>query len=370
MSEPVILNCPHSNICSVCAWIQIPMNQQREQKLEKLQSGLKSIGIDLNKPPRFVAVAPQELRDRVDLTYEEGRYGFFEKDSREIFQIDHCPLLSPALNQLFHKIKKIKIPVRKGSLRLRVSPTGQCGLWLDFANEDIRDLLAEKSTLQKFLDLGFVEIGQRRKKLTPQFKLADPEFHPWTRTWSEGQTIELFSLVGSFSQSGDQANQLLIQELQSLLAQSTSLRWVEFGAGSGNLTFPTAGANRHVRALEFEGLALKGLQKTLQSHPEFENRIQLLQGDFQRKDQTVFQCDEGVLVNPPRSGLKKFLDPLLAMRDQDRPRDFIYISCYLQSFLEDSQRLKPAGHALADIAIVDEFPHSEHFEILSLWQRN
>lgn len=346
----------------------MPYSEQIEKKKHSLQRALKDSQIPFPELISFRSVGNSGIRDRVDLTYEAGRYGFYKKAEKEILNVEQCPLMSPALFSFFQDVRKIHMPVRKGSLRLRVSPSGKKGLWLDFANEDVRDLLKEKKSLSALLDLGFVEIGQKRKMLTADMKLKDPEFHPWTRTWVQQVPIQLNSVVGSFSQVGDLANQALIQELEVFFSESASTEWVEFGSGQGNLTFPLLGTNRRVEALEFDPLALQGLQKTLNENPAFKDRIQLTLGDFQRKKPHSFRRNQGVLVNPPRSGLQKFLDPLFGRPQEERPRDFVYMSCFLESFVQDGSKLKELGYEIQKLSIVDQFPQSPHFEILSLWK--
>lgn len=363
--------CAHQDTCGVCSWLSISPNEQQKRKSELLEAELKKISIESETRLQFFNVADESLRDRADLVYENGKLGFYQKDSRENFALQACPLMSKELASFYQEIKKISFPIRKGSVRIRVSPPPQSlrGVWLDFANEDIRDLLAEKTTLQKLMSLGLVEIGQKRKILTPDFKLKDPEFHPWTRTWVKDQAIDLYGVIGGFTQSGDLANRVIIREMEDLFAKATSKNWVEFGAGNGNLTFPLAGADPKalVKALEFDEISLEGLKKSLQAHPSFKSRIALQAGDFQRRDRYPFQKEEGILVNPPRSGLMKFLDPLFEISKAERPQDFIYMSCHLDSFVRDAARMKELGYRLKNLKIVDQFPHSPHFEILSAW---
>jgi 23S rRNA (uracil1939-C5)-methyltransferase len=351
----------------------LPGEEQRVRKLSVLREGLRKIEPTWGEREiEFLPVAEQALRDRVDLVFQSGNLGFYQKNQREAFEVESCPLMSPALHGFYQDFRSlVRFPIRKGSLRLRVSADGsRRGIWLDFANEDIRDLLSEKTILSKLLDLGFVEIGQRRKKLGGDFKLKDPEFHPWTRTWNGEQAIDLFSVVGGFSQSGDLANRVLISQMQKYFQRSTSRQWVEFGCGNGNLTLPLAGTSpdRRVKALEYDSLALAGFQRTLADQPEFISRIDLQQGDFQKHEAYNFSAEEGVLVNPPRSGLIKFLDPLFETSPESRPQDFIYMSCHPDSFLADAEKLFQLKYSPQDISLVDQFPHSPHFEILSRWQ--
>ncbi len=369
--------CAHSKICSVCQWIEIPVTEQSARKKSLLAKQLADHQIKLHHGEiRSLPVAESGLRDRVDLVLEKGRLGFYQRDQREAFQVETCPLMSEKLHGFYQDFCQITIPIKKGSLRLRISPaTGQRGLWLDFANEDIRDLLNERTTLIKLLDLGVVEIGQKRKSLSSvDLKLKDPVFHPWSRTWatpSKMQAIDLFSVVGGFTQSGDVANRVLISEMQRLFAASSSQNWVEFGSGNGNLTLALASSRKDARvtALETDPISTEGLRRTLEANPELSSRVSLQVGDFQRREVYKFSRSEAILVNPPRSGLMKFLDPLFAIERSERPQDFIYMSCHLDSFILDSVRMQELGYGLQEITIVDQFPHSPHFEILSRWQR-
>lgn len=66
-----------------------------------------------------------------------------------------------------------------------------------------------------------------------------------------------------------------------------------------------------------------------------------------------------LLVNPPRRGLGAAVDFLVP------PKSVIYSSCSLESLVEDLRKI--SGHyRIAKAQIFDMFPHTEHFEILTL----
>lgn len=365
-------SCIHKKICSGCPWIELSQDIQRERKIQALSENLLRTGITIPQPIDYQLPGDRGLRDRVDLTYADGKYGFYHRDSRDIFAVEECPQMSPDLFALFEEIRKISIPIKKGSIRLRISPNGnqERGLWLDFANEDIRFLFEEKETLHRLMELGHVEIGQRRKALTwsekeNRFRLGDPVYRKWIRSWQNQKPVELYSLIGSFSQTGDLANRTLIEIIEKFLTNTAAQSWVEFGAGSGNLTIPLAGENRRVQAVEFDEDALTGLQKTLEENPSLQKRISLFAGDYQRKEVFSFEGLDGILTNPPRSGLGNFLEPLKTVRQ--KPKDFIYMSCFLDSFSRDALQMQDLGYCLQELTIVDQFPQTPHFEILSRW---
>jgi 23S rRNA (uracil1939-C5)-methyltransferase len=373
--KPVNLKCPHVSICSVCPWLEISLAEQQERKIQALRLGLKDFSLPSHIP--FHLPAPKHLRDRVDLTFANGVLGFYEKDRKTCFAPDECLQITPELFSFYKEMKTIPLPIKKGSLRLRAFG-GLKGLWLDFANEDIKFLFQEKSTLQKILATGaIIEVGQRRKALQfdgSVFSLSKTaRLEPWSQTFlgsgPNSTAVPLYSAIGSFTQSGSVANQVIIHRLSMMLANTTATDWLEFGCGNGNLTIPLAHQKNSVLAVEFDELSLLGFEKTLASlSASLRSRIIMKHGDFQRRNSSLaefsgekFSGVSGVLANPPRSGLRDFLQVL----ETGKVSDFIYMSCFLDSFAADAQRLSSAGYSLEEIEIIDQFPHTEHFEILA-----
>lgn len=416
------LFCRHQNICGSCTcpdWSEQKQAQFKQNKLfaglnfnqssdrsyfDPLQSAKISNACDI----RYIKIGSSQIRDRADMIYDAKiGLGFYQKKSSsqnissasasgaQLFAVEYCEMMSPELQNVFQILKKIldkrPLPIQhKGSLRLRVLPRqakGQlktavgspvlAGLWLDFANSDIKLLLDEKVSLLELLDTGFyIEIGQKRKSLQIDtnglLKLKDPQFLPWTKTWVQDKAIYLKSCVGSFSQAGSLANQAIISELERFFAKTKSVNWLEFGAGTGNLTFALATNGRKVFAVELEPLAAQALevnkiQVKLEGH-NYADCIEVVAGDFQKNHQLDFSRYQGILVNPPRSGLKDFLNPLASIHISQRPMDFVYMSCFLDSFVLDAKKMSDLRYQLQDISIVDQFPQTEHFEILSRWR--
>lgn len=377
--------CQHSEKCAACPWMPIPYAEQRQRKINALSEGLAPVIPGKLPDIQFLSVGDSSLRDRADLVAFEQGYGLYGRD-KTLFPVEQCPQLSDKLFAFYQELKSKLIPFKdpagrgKGSLRLRVSTEGHRGLWLDFSHQDTQHLFLEQSTLHNLLAMAYVEFGQRHKKLVwdgdeNRFRLKDPEFHPWTRTWVGDLPVPLYAVVGGFSQSSDHANQIIIAAISGMFSRcGGGGRWIEFGCGNGNLTFPLAAYANQVLALEYEGLAVEGLQKTLQSLSHVDSlahltkKIQARAGNFHQAMPDLFADSvQGILVNPPRSGLKNFLDPLRDLPTSSRPKDFVYMSCFLESFIKDAQDLVQLGYSNQELCIIDQFPQSPHFEILSRW---
>lgn len=377
------LSCLYSGLCSGCDLLHLNRSQIENRRFVELESfgiGVSALG------DRFSTVWIDEggLRDRVELVVERTepsgrlRAGLFMKaNSNEVrhgkplLEIAGCSQFSSPLEQFYQNFIADLPPVsRRGSVRLRVGPHGECGLWLDFSNEDIRDVLNEERWLTRALQKGWiVEMGQRRKRVTTgdegrRFRLIDAVLAPWFQTWVDGEARDLFATVGTFTQPGLQANRKLVQTVVELIQrrQKYGRAAVEFGCGIGNFTLPLAGLFQNVSVFETDRLALEGLSQGLRASG-LEDRVAIHAGDFIRGSQKVDIGEPDlILVDPPRSGLGKFLEIL--KNPAARKADWIYISCFPESLGRDLQTLSEAGFTLDAATVIEQFPFTRHYEVV------
>ena len=87
---------------------------------------------------------------------------------------------------------------------------------------------------------------------------------------------------------------------------------------------------------------------------------------FQALDSTQFATAQGdvpelVLVNPPRRGIGK---PLCDYLSTMAPRFIIYSSCNAQTMAKDIRELP--GFRIERVQLFDMFPHTAHYEVLTL----
>lgn len=386
-----MLACSYSSVCSGCDWLLKPADESRDLKIRDF---LKKTDFDAEFPVEWIDVASSGLRDRVDLMIDRRqgghRLGLFDRFQTGIVDLQGCPQLSPALESWLCDFRQYELPVMRGSLRLRVSPKGARGVWLDFANLDVKNLLHEapgSSPLRGLLREAVIEVGQRRKRLIEredgELKLVDPILDPWFETYvNDGEAHEtavaLHCAIGSFTQPGFAANRALVREVTKRVATCRPSVIAEFGSGIGNFTLPLAALAKRVDAYEVDELALAGLSKTLAVaaetgtlKPEIAKRVQIHTGNFQltRKVPASFADTDLIFVDPPRSGLQKFLDPLFEISEEQRPPWVVYLSCFTESFATDSARLKSLGYWPESSTIVDQFPQTHHYEVITTFRR-
>ncbi len=366
--------CPHFHACSGCEPQAIRLSEQQEIKLDHFISMAKIHGIwSAGCTAKIHNLGDGFLRTRFELTWQNDHWGFWSKEKNELLAIQDCHQLEPRLNEFYQKFKKISWPMRKASVRLRMSPESKFGIWLDLANEDVKALFEKGDALHECLKIAEVEVGQRRKRLVfedGRFRLKDPLYQNWISTFVAGKEVFLASLVGGFSQTGPAATKVIALTLEKLLDTVNAKFILEFGSGFGTLTFPAAAQNkRRVIALEVDERSVEALRATA-----FKNKItsiEVVRGDFQRKKFAYLKSDEKsdeidtYLVNPPRSGVQSLL--------LDIPlnvKNLIYMSCFEESFFKDSENLKAQGFALCESHLIDQFPQTPHTEWMTLWKRS
>src|SRR5207237_153904 len=136
------LECQHGGQCGGC-----PFAKRDFAPEEKLR------GVRALFPQAEIRYQPHSrVRDRADLIWEnvagEMRLGLYGLEKRETLALNECPMMSVPLENWFQQFRTQAPPIKKGSVRLRVSPGGEHGVWLDFANQDVKALFEEKTYLE------------------------------------------------------------------------------------------------------------------------------------------------------------------------------------------------------------------------------
>lgn len=367
MRSDAIFECICVGKCGGCPIGQTPHPRQLEQKIEQVRGVFPDV--------KFTFSPVSRVRDKVDLVWEDGRLGLYEipraGERGKILDLEHCVMMSEPLEQFFKEFRKIKPPIKKGSVRLRVSPQGERGVWLDFANQDVKTLFDQKTYLEELSKIAFVEIGQRRKALTWKDgapKLTEPVLKAWFETYDpEGNPIPLFGPVGGFSQTGFEANRALIKSVQKAVKASGVARWLELFSGNGNFTLALSAAGLEVEAIEMDELALQGLEKSLTAG---KTRLTIKPGraDVYLKSKNLPAIEgRGLLVDPPRAGLRELFQVL--EDGAEKPQAIVYVSCFTDVFLTDLEKLKSLGYKIRSLEGVDQFPNSTHTEWIALLTR-
>ncbi|MES2803889.1 MAG: methyltransferase [Bdellovibrionota bacterium] len=364
--------CDLATTCPGCSLWGVAYSEQLAQKTKRLQDlfvgHLNSLQI------RTHSSGEHSLRERFDFIIKDKKVGLIDKD-KNFIPIRKCLQLTPKLQQAFDLLAQADFNIRIGTIRLRASSRGQIekyGLWLDFANNDIKTLLLEKNILKKLSENFFIEVGQKKKCLdestfsNEQIKLAEPKMQPWFHTYNykTKTPIDLNCAVSSFTQPSAVTAKLMTDIIADWMQTPEQIVW-EFGCGIGQYTFSMLSLGHKVSVFENDEFALSCV-KTTALHHHLLKKLTTHAGDFQRPQNIdINEKPDVVLLNPPKSGLKSFTQNVLTAN----PKKIIYVSCYPESLRTDSEIFLQANYKITKAHIVDQFPQTNHFEVVMLFER-
>lgn len=367
ISTAAMRTCSYFPSCTGCNSWNTSYEKQAHDKVAHLKNLLFFEQVD------FVSKGTSELRNRVDFTIQNAdkkMMGFYDQN-KSLIDIAECLQLSPDLQKVYTEFRQIPFSIRKGSVRLRVGPDKQKGCWLDFANLDIKNLLDAGTTLKKLLQLNYhIEVGQKGKTVklkNEKLALTEPEPKNWFSTLDKNLNIlPLQCLISGFTQP----SWLTAQEIAKLM-----LQWIqdknlktalEFGSGIGQFTIPLLSAGMNVDVFESDLQLLDYLKINAEQLSLKENQLKIHHGDFQNKSAFFREAAfDLALVNPPRSGLKKFSQEVI----RAKAKYCIYISCFPETMAHDISVFKQAGYKISKVALVDQFPQTHHYESCVLLEK-
>jgi 23S rRNA (uracil1939-C5)-methyltransferase len=320
-SQRITPPCPYVGRCGGCDFQQMTYAAQLDAKVGIIRDNLERIGkIQYEDEIRIVA-SPQEfayrLRAQWHIDANRREIGYYERDSRNLVPIAHCPILMVELDNALQEVRA-EIDWEK--------------FWPEKGSIDAA--CADSSAVSLF---------------SPEFDLGDDEI-----TLSAAGEKYTFAAHVFF-----QGNRFLIDTLvETAIGSVTGDRALDLYSGVGLFTLPLARRFKRVTSVEdyapsvefaIRNVGNAGLQNVDVVHMSVGRYLaDLSPGNV-----------DFVLLDPPRSGTeKKTVLDLIKLR----PRVVSYVSCDASVLARDLRRFIDGGYAIESITAIDLFPQTHHVE--------
>jgi 23S rRNA (uracil1939-C5)-methyltransferase len=97
----IIPICPYFGHCGGCDYQHIAYDHQLELKRRQVIQLLERIGRITNVEvlPTLPCAIPYGFRNRITVHAKQGRIGFFEKNSRDVIDVERCAIATEAVNE-------------------------------------------------------------------------------------------------------------------------------------------------------------------------------------------------------------------------------------------------------------------------------
>lgn len=367
--------CPVFGSCGGCQWQHLQEDAQREWKREILRELLVRVGKlpDLPVDRVLGPLDPFGYRARVQFKVAGGRpprIGFHRRESHQVVEVGHCPLLRPELNGILRVLRGMRTP-DLGQLFPGLSElwatvgagTGEAVLCL-FGQ--VRDRAA--------LRLLFHLVREAVPGLQGVVALAgDPRRRP--RVVDRHGRGAIHEQVGehrfrvdatSFFQVSGRAAEALTTLVLEAAALTGTERVLELYCGVGTFTVPLARRAGLVVGIESHPAALAAARHNLRENGCATAR--LVQGQAEQLLSGL--AGEGpwdlVVLDPPRQGAdRRLLEALAGLA----VRRMIYVSCDPSTLARDLGILAGRGYRCLRLRPVDLFPQTYHLETVAVLER-
>ncbi|ELY2808140.1 23S rRNA (uracil(747)-C(5))-methyltransferase RlmC [Cronobacter sakazakii] len=364
--------------CRSCQWIEQPLDTQLAAKMTDLQTLLAGLPVGEWGAP----VSGPELAFRnkakmvVSGSVEKPLLGMLHRDGTPV-DLTECPLYPASFYAVFAALKPF------------IARAGLTPYNVARKRGELKYLLLTQSTLDGGLMLRFVlrskeKLEQLRAALPgllaelPQLKVVTANIQPVHMAIMEGDEeiwlTQQQALAESFNgvplwirpQSFFQTNPTVASALYA-----TARDWVRALPVNHmwDLFCGVGGFGLHCATLEMTLTGIEIAPEAIASARASAQALGLRNVHFQALDSTDFATGQQavpdlVLVNPPRRGIGKALCEYLSHM---APRYIIYSSCNAQTMAKDIGELP--GYRIARVQLFDMFPHTAHYEVLTLLVR-
>ena len=364
--------------CRSCSEIVLPYDAQLAAKVTRCRAALAAHPTVEWLPP--VASPEAGFRNKAKMvvagSIEAPTLGILDPGGRGV-DLSDCPLYPAALAASFAplarfvtraRIEPYDLTARRGELKyLLVTLAEHSGeLMLRFVLRSQEPL----ARIRKFLPELQAELPQLvvvSANLQPEHKAVLEGEHELPLTAQQQLTMRLNGIPlhlrpQSFFQTNDSvAAQLYARAREWVDAIDPPALWDLF-CGVGGFALHCADGRREVTGIEVSAEAIASAELS-------RAELGLAHVRFRAVDATDFALGQAtvpplVIVNPPRRGIGEQLARFL---DASPARHVIYSSCNADSLARDlaampSFRLQHAG-------VFDMFPHTTHYEVLALLER-
>lgn len=344
--------CPVFGTCGGCQLQFMEYEKQVSVKEEILLDALKRIGeMDATLMPPMVG-KEFGYRHRAQLKVSaRGAIGFYREGTREVVDINQCPLMVDEINGFLGKVRGLNL---KGVRELHVSSGDSMTLL-------IKGTVAE-DTLQGLMETGISGIA---------FENGDSMGKDYVTLALNGLSYSV--TPWSFFQSNWSLNREVVAEVIRQLTPMGQTRILDLYAGAGNFSLPLSRIAQEVVAVEENSaavedgkrnLVLNSIKNCTFVHGSVGKNLASKKKDAVTRlfEDAPFGC---ITIDPPRTGLPS--DCVKKVMDTASER-IVYVSCNPATLARDLKKMRE-HYEVESVRMVDLFPNTYHIEVLTFLRR-
>jgi len=374
-----VTSCPHRPPCPGCPRFgEQGIAASARGALERLARthGLPQVAVVSGRTSGFRLRARLAIRGRLG----SPKLGLFELGTHRVVHIPNCSVHHPLINQVASVVRRALVEARvtcysDGAhlglaryLQVVVERSSQTAQVVVVANSATPEPMAVclgliRERLGRDLHSLWFNANLERSNT-----ILGPEFVNWCGPES---VVEHFGGAavhyppGAFGQNNLDIAQSIVDHVRSQIPNGAQV--TEFYAGVGAIGLSLLARVSEIRMNEVGAHSLRGLELGLaQLDAENRAKISVLPGPAGAACLAASGA-QVVIADPPRKGLDPELTEYLGGRPPER---LVYVSCGLESLLNDTAQLTSRGKLrLRSLKAFNLLPFTEHVETVACFER-
>jgi len=350
--------CHHFTHCGGCAVQHLGGDAYRSWKTGIVETALANKGLAAAMDELLDAHGDGRRRVTLHVQFDKGRVeaGFMRARSHNLFDLDHCPVLVPALSGAADIVRALAVPFKAKGGQLDVGITAtesglDCDIRLAKAHKELdMDARMDIANLATDLDIARVTVSGD----------IIVERRPPVITIGPGRVVPPPGVFLQATQAGEEALAGFVMEH----AQGAR-KVADLFCGVGPFALRLA-STRSVLAVDADEDQITALSKAVRYcqglKPITPEVRDLFHNPYRSDELSKFDC---VVFDPPRAGAQAQAREIA----QSEVPVVIGVSCDPASFARDARILCDGGYRLERITPVDQFKYTRHVELVAVFRR-
>jgi len=357
---------PHCSIydqCGGCNLQHLSHSGQVEAKQQALAELIsKFAATDMDQAAPIVGNDKNYRRcSRFSIRPSNGKllFGFRKKQSKDIVDVEQCPVLAQSLNELLPPLRslltRLKGQKHLGHVELVEADNGRVVLirhLQPFNDKDMTLLCQFADQYDVILYLAPTSDSiDRISGQAPYYELDDQK---------------LYFSPKDFIQVNRDVNKQMVQQALEWLDVAPQDRVLDLFCGLGNFSLPLA--KRAKVLVGVEGVDEMVHRATDNALINKQNNAVFYQANLDQDVTTLEWAQEHfnkILLDPARAGAAGVMQHVVNLN----PERVVYVSCNPATLARDSQVLLKQGYQLERLGMLDMFPHTGHLESMALFTK-
>ena len=356
------VDCKKFIICGGCDFRQVNNAWLKDWKLQKLIQKTDSLNIQKKILPMTTSKKNSRRRATFSAHFQNGQFniGFISKFGEIVVDLQTCKILEKDLLHLYRQLQyNLKKSINKNiyfKIQINLVHNGS-DIVFDLPKGSYKEIFKIDNLISDLIPLNVLRVSFKEGKRIFSFPL-----HGQVRNKLgilNNKTIFSFPPPGGFLQPTKSGETEIIKYVLSAIKGSKKV--ADLFCGSGTLSIPIS-ENAEIICVDSNIDSLSGLKNGL----KFYNKIDKNKVFHQNLLRTpllseVLKKMDSIVINPPAKGAFKQVKEII----KSSVKIVVYVSCNINSFERDAIILLNNGYELEWLKPIDQFPNTNHLEIVS-----